>query len=252
VALQTLALCFDAPMQSWGIRSRSNIRDTQREPTKSGVIGLIGAALGMHRHDDQRLARLARLKMGVRVDREGVLERDYHTVQDVPTTDGTKHRTTVSQRYYLADAVFLVVLEDHEGDLLNDVHDAVTHPQWPLFFGRRAFVPARALITNGRPGTSLSGLGLSDMSIDALLTQHPWLENRHDVRRVQDKRRDRVALRAVVDCDPSDPDAEMRYDVPLSFDPANRRFAARTVVTTHVLLTDDLIATEETSCISAN
>lgn len=45
----SLALCFDAPMQSWGTRSRGVIRDTTSEPTKSGVVGLIAAALGISR-----------------------------------------------------------------------------------------------------------------------------------------------------------------------------------------------------------
>ena len=108
--MYSIALCLDAPMQSWGTRSRGSIRDTAREPTKSGVVGLIAAALGVPRDESDCLAELSTLRMGVRVDREGILERDYHVTQNVPTTSGSGHRTALSHRYYLADAVFLVVL----------------------------------------------------------------------------------------------------------------------------------------------
>ncbi|GAB3910514.1 hypothetical protein GCM10027612_86460 [Microbispora bryophytorum subsp. camponoti] len=136
----SLALCLDAPMQSWGIRSRFTMRETTREPTKSGIVGLLGAALGIPRDDEKELGRLAGLRMAVRVDREGILERDYHTAQNVPTTAGTGHRTVVSERYYLADALFLVVLEGDEATLTKAAA-AVQRPHWPLCFGRKPFVP---------------------------------------------------------------------------------------------------------------
>lgn len=76
-----------------------------------------------------------------------------------------------------------------------------------------------------------------------MLAGHPWLEDRTEVRDPQLKlpESDRDPLRTVVDCHPTDPAAEIRPDVPLSFDRANRRFAARTVRTGHVPLTDALI-----------
>ena len=39
------------PMQSWGTRSRFQERDTEREPSKSGIIGLLCAALGRDRNE---------------------------------------------------------------------------------------------------------------------------------------------------------------------------------------------------------
>ncbi|MEV4757551.1 type I-E CRISPR-associated protein Cas5/CasD [Micromonospora sp. NPDC049559] len=248
--VRTLALCLDAPMQSWGVRSRGNIRDTGREPSKSGVVGLLGAALGVEREDTGRIADLAGLRMGVRVDREGILERDYHTVQNVPTTTGGGHRTAVSHRYYLADALFLVVLESEDATLLGRIAEGLRKPVWPLFFGRRAFVPARALVGAGQPGEPRSGLGLSDRPLESVLAGHPWLEDRAEVRDVQLKRSEgeRDPLRTVVDCRPADPAAEIRPDVPLSFERANRRFATRTVRTGHVSLTDELIRAEEIPC----
>ncbi len=243
VSVQTLALCLDAPMQSWGVRSRGNIRDAGREPSKSGVVGLLGAALGIARDDTAGTAELAGLRLGVRVDREGIVERDYHTTQKVPTTTGGGHRTVVSHRYYLADALFLVVLETEDAALLARIDEGLRKPVWPLFFGRRAFVPARALVGSGQPGEPRSGLGVSDRPLESVLAEHPWLEDRAEVRDVQRKlpEEGREPLRTVVDCHPVDPAAEIRPDVPLSFDPADRQFATRTVVISHVPLTNELI-----------
>jgi len=245
VSVYSLALCFDSPMQSWGVRSRGTIRDAGREPSKSGVLGLLGAALGMARDNRSEIARLARLRMGVRVDREGILERDFHTVQNVPTTTGTGHRTAVSHRYYLADALFLVVLEDDRREQLEQIAAAVAAPVWPLFFGRRAFPPARPLISSGQP---LTGLGLLEQPIDTVLTNHPWLEDRTEVRDAERRQQERTPLRTVVDCAPDDPAAETRIDVPVTFAPPDRQFTIRTVRAGYVPLTDDLIRAEAGSC----
>jgi CRISPR-associated protein, Cas5e family len=77
--MNTLFLRLEGPLQSWGLRARWGERDTTDAPTKSGVIGLLGCALGLRR-DDARLRDLSdNLRMGVRVDLPGILMRDYHT-----------------------------------------------------------------------------------------------------------------------------------------------------------------------------
>ncbi|WP_431905499.1 type I-E CRISPR-associated protein Cas5/CasD [Micromonospora carbonacea] len=245
--IHTLALCLDAPLQSWGTRSRGSIRDTGREPTKSGVVGLLAAALGVPRDDTAALAPLGGLRMGVRVDREGILERDYHVTQNVPTTTGGGHRTTLSQRYYLAGAVFLVALEGDDS-LLDRVAAAVRAPVWPIFLGRRAFPPARPLLATAGDEAVCTGIGLSASPLETVLSTHPWLESRSDVRESERRRTVRVSLRTVVDCDPGDPAAEPRLDVPLSFAPHDRRYAARTVRVGSVPLTDDLIPAKDFPC----
>src|ERR1019366_10448139 len=80
----TLLLRLAGPMQSWGLDSRfDDLRDTGLEPSKSGVLGLVCAALGKP-GDDQpgywpSLAELVSLRMGVRVLREGTLRVDFQT-----------------------------------------------------------------------------------------------------------------------------------------------------------------------------
>ena len=141
--MPTLLLRLAGPMQSWGTTSRFDERDTQLEPSKSGVLGLLCAALGRDRSEP--LEDLAALKMGVRVDREGILLRDYQTATGVMTATGKPHldRTVVSPRSYLADAVFLVGLEGSDPVLLERLHAAVLEPAWLLALGRKSFPPGQ-------------------------------------------------------------------------------------------------------------
>lgn len=231
----TLLLRLAGPMQSWGTQSRFSVRDTGHEPSKSGVIGIICAALGRERHEP--VDDLARLRMGVRVDREGTMKSDYQTAggwhrredagYGVPNPAGSGHRPVLSTRYYLADAVFLVGLEG-ERTMLEKVDAALERPVWQLFLGRKAFVPGAPIRL---PAGGDWGPGLRDDTLDDALTSYPWLgywpEPRH-VRHVPEH------LRVVIESASTTDDGlrEVRMDVPLSF--AERRFASRIVTTTSV------------------
>lgn len=267
-----LALCLDAPMQSWGLRGRATIRDTAAEPTKAGVVGLLCCALGVPRDDEPTIAELAGLRLGVRVDREGIVERDYHTVQQVPTTSGRGHRTVESHRYYLADALFLVVLYGAT-NLVETVAAALRRPTWPMYLGRRAYVPTRPLLVDlpdpagavpsashdrvgghcaAPPGDHTvvrTGLGLVDGSLESVLATHPWLEERPRTRESAWRNPERPPLRTMVDCEARDPLAEMRYDHPICYVRDRRSYRARTVRQDHIPLTDSMIGTEvQTPC----
>lgn len=146
-------------MQSWGTQSRFLERDTLQEPSKSGVLGLLCAALGVDRHDWTSLEPLTRLRMGVRVDREGIMRYDYQTAQGVlKAKDGRvdkRDNTVQSWRYYLADAVFLVGLEGDDSALLKRIWNALKNPEWPLFLGRKSYVPSYSVwLENGLHETS--------------------------------------------------------------------------------------------------
>jgi len=139
--MPTLLLRLAGPMQSWGTTSRFDERDSQLEPSKSGVLGLVCAALGRDRAEP--VDDLAQLKMGVRIDREGLLMRDYQTATGVISAAGKvdMERTVISPRFYLADAVFLVGLEGDDRTLLERIHAALRAPRWPLALGRKSFPP---------------------------------------------------------------------------------------------------------------
>ncbi|MCU0514132.1 MAG: type I-E CRISPR-associated protein Cas5/CasD [Anaerolineae bacterium] len=143
--MTTLLLRLSAPMQSWGYQSHFEHRDTAREPTKSGIVGLLCAALGRARHEP--LHDLAALRMGVRVDQEGAIRRDWHTAGMggiYKVSGGVKDSLMTSQRYYLTDAKFLVGLEGPP-DLLETLHAALQRPRWLLCLGRRACIPAERI-----------------------------------------------------------------------------------------------------------
>lgn len=164
--MTTLLMRLQGPMQSWGTTSRFDERDTQLEPSKSGVIGLICAALGRDRHEP--VDDLAVLRMGVRIEREGVPMRDYQTATGVVIASSGKpdlERTVVSPRYYLSDAVFLVGLEG-SGTLLANIHAALRKPHWPIALGRKSFIPSMPVELPD---------GLVDLSLDDALLGWPCL-----------------------------------------------------------------------------
>ena len=158
--MATLLLRLQGPMQSWGTTSRFDERDTQLEPSKSGVLGLLCAALGRDRSEP--VQDLAALRMGVRVDREGVPMRDYQTATGVMIASGKPDltRTVVSPRFYLSDAVFLVGLEGEDRSLLERILAALRAPVWPLALGRKSFVPGMPIALPD---------GLLDLPLEAAL-----------------------------------------------------------------------------------
>lgn len=126
-------------MQSWGTRSRFDERDTDLEPSKSGVIGLLCAALGVPRDDTERTLQLAALRLGVRVDAPGILRTDYQTAQMRPGHPKTD--TVQTWRQYLSDAAFLVGLEGEDHKPLERADAALRNPFYPISMGRKAFPP---------------------------------------------------------------------------------------------------------------
>lgn len=133
--MSTLLLRLAGPMQSWGTDSKFDERRTGREPSKSGVIGLVAAALGIARQDREALQTLNGLRFGVRVDREGVLLRDYHIARTA------KDVAYVTHRYYLSDAEFVAGLESDDRALLAQIAQALQAPAFPLYLGRRSCPP---------------------------------------------------------------------------------------------------------------
>lgn len=147
--MRLLVLRLESPLQSWGERSKWDNRDSAFMPTKSGIIGIIACCMGIPR-DDERIIDLHRkLTVAVRADMPGRLGTDYHTVSSdsLVTADGkSQERTIVSFRQYLQDASFLVILSSDDNELLNGIVDALRHPKWAAFLGRKSCVPTYPLL----------------------------------------------------------------------------------------------------------
>jgi len=213
--VSVLALLLAGPLQAWGATARFVRRTTEHAPTKSGVIGLLAAAQGRQRTDD--LSDLAALRFGVRVDQRGTRVRDFQTARHLDTDKPMP----VSERFYLADAVFVAAVEGDDA-LIDDLHRAVRHPVYLPYLGRRSCPPARPLDLGVHRGVTL----------EQVLAQEEWHAARWYQRRLRD--RPEVALDVLTDAPPGDPGADSLRDLPLSFDPLHRRYALRGVRTATV------------------
>lgn len=191
--MSTLLLRLAGPMQSWGTDSKFDVRRTGREPSKSGVIGLAAAALGIRRQDRDALKELSALRFGVRVDREGTMMRDYQIAQG--------KSTYVTHRYYLADAVFVAGLESTDRALLERIGQALRAPAFPLYLGRRSCPPVGRVF-----------LEISEKPLEEALRSSAPPES----------------TRLLLDAEEYGPGGLVR-DVPVSFDPARREYAYRRV-----------------------
>lgn len=211
----TLLIDIAAPMQAWGDSSRFTQRHTRAEPTKSGVVGLLAAALGRRRTDP--IEDLARLRFGVRTDQPGRLERDFQT--EIDWRSGKSKALT--HRYYLADAKFVAATEGPI-EVLEGLVSALANPTFPLYLGRRAFPPAGPI--RGRIVQSTVREALMDAEWTASL--------RH--RRAQGST---VGLPIVRDVEPGEQVAESIRDLPVSFDPEHRQYEWRDVI--HEIATVD-------------
>jgi len=210
--MPTLLLRLVGPMQSWGTTSRFDHRDTGKEPSKSGVIGLVAAALGIDRENWTDLEPLTHLSLGVRHDRPGVPRRDYQTAQHIISADRSKiHETAVTRRDYLADAAFLVCLEGEDRSLLERIHAALHDPIWPLALGRKSYVPSEPIRMRD---------GLQDASLPDVLRRWPWITSKRN--------QEAPPEMLLVSFESSDGTGVLKMDQPLSSF-AERRFGARFV-----------------------
>ncbi|OLP18280.1 type I-E CRISPR-associated protein Cas5/CasD [Leptolyngbya sp. 'hensonii'] len=204
--MPTLLLRMRAPMMSWGDHSRFTIRDTRREPTKSAVIGILCAALGRPRWEP--VDDLTALTMGVRVNQEGLVQCDYHTVMDSIKSSGGKGDTVISQRYYVADADYLVGLEGRDRPFLETLDAALQTPTWQLYFGRKSFIPSCPI-----------HIGIVDEPLLKAL-EYPIRHKRKALPKLPDR------LRRVMEVSDSN---DVRQDVPIDWQ--KRLFGSRCVDT---------------------
>ena len=215
--MPTLLLRLVSPMQSWGTTSRFDQRDTGKEPSKSGVIGLLAAAMGIERENWSDLKPLTHLSMGVRHDRPGAPKRDYQTAGCAATdtiikADGTQAKDgVVSDRFYLADAAFLVGVEGSDRALLAKCHAALCNPVWPLALGRKSYVPSESIWIED---------GLRDASLRDVLARWPWIAS--------PRKWEEPPERLLVSFESEDGSGVLKMDQPLSSF-AERRFGARFV-----------------------
>lgn len=205
--MATLLLRLAGPLQSWGIDSKFETRRTNDFPTKSGVIGLLAAALGYSR--DEPLDTLTALNFGIRIDKEGDLLTDYHIARG-KKKGSNQDETYVTNRFYLADAIFVAGFESEDIKLLKELEKALKAPAFPLYLGRRSCIPTMPLV-----------LGIRELSLVEALQKEPWQQKR--LRNKSDGK-----LRVIIDAEIPNPSSVLR-DLPISFSQKHRKFSLRPV-----------------------
>jgi len=161
-----LVFHLHGPMASWGDTAVGEYRPTHDHPTRSAVLGLVGAALGIRREEEERLTALADgYSVAIRLDRPGTLLRDYHTTQVPRSGTGRRRRefttrreelgapdkdisTILSSRDYHCDAVYTACLwsrTDQPSYRLEELRDALNAPTFVLYLGRKSCPPALPL-----------------------------------------------------------------------------------------------------------
>lgn len=159
--MSVLLLWLEAPLQSWGVDSRFGRRDTLPFPSRSGVLGLLCAAMGKGGEQREWLARMRGLPQTVvAYARAGMppqpLLRDYQVVgngydhldpwQDMlipKKSDGTRpvgSGAKLTHRFYLQDMAFACALTIPGGDE-DEVRRGLCAPVWAICLGRKNCVP---------------------------------------------------------------------------------------------------------------
>ena len=141
------------PLAAWGDIAVGEYRPSFAHPGKSAIIGLLAAALGIRRNEEERQKSLAEsCSFAVRVDSMGLLLRDYHTTQVPSTRKGVTHytrrselavddiNTILSSRDYRCDAAYTVAVSVNNGasHSVQDLAAALKKPVFTLYLGRKA------------------------------------------------------------------------------------------------------------------
>lgn len=211
--MKTLTIRLTAPLQSYGNETSFNRRTTDRYPSKSAIIGMIAAALGYQRND-ARINKLNELSFAVRIDQPGTIVKDFQTVE---WAKGRK----ITYRDYLQDAVFMVAFGSDDEQLISEIKLALAHPQYALFLGRRANVPAGPLQVSEFEYEPVKVL--ADLEWQAAL----WYQ-----RRCQNDAEISVGL--IADATALATHSQMVKDYVKSFDPRHRQYGFRAITNTRI------------------
>lgn len=149
-------LCFwlIGPIGAFGGPAGHEFRKTAQAPTRSGVLGLIGAAMGIRRDDGAEQSALRGLGVSVATYRVGIGFRDFHTIQTVPSARiklpksravalaalSPDDNAVITRRDYVTDCAYGVAVwrrDDTAPDLESIAHSLKT-PVFVPFLGRKS------------------------------------------------------------------------------------------------------------------
>jgi CRISPR system Cascade subunit CasD len=162
--MQFLLFQLQAPLAAWGDVAVGAYRGSREQPGASALLGLLGAALGVTRHDETAHAALRDgYAFAVGTVSAGALLRDYHTAQVPGRSElkGRPHRTRrdelslprhtlntiLSTRDYRQGGAWAVAVQalPDAPHALEHLAQALRTPRFVLYLGRKCCPPAAPL-----------------------------------------------------------------------------------------------------------
>lgn len=148
-----LVLRLYGPMASWGLPAVGGDRPTAGQPTRSAMLGLLGAALGIKRENEKALSDLQQsVSVAIKQCVPSSILRDYHTSQVPSKNKSFVHRnrkselgeqnlnTILSSRDYRCDGLWIaaISLTKTAKFTLADLQSALLKPVYSLSLGRKS------------------------------------------------------------------------------------------------------------------
>ena len=178
-------------MCSWGDIAVGEMRPSFPHPTKSAVLGLVAAALGIKRDEDEKHATLVEnYGFAVLVEDMGEPLSDYHTAQVPPgkesyitrrdeltRTPKSGLKTILSMRDYRTDAIYTVALWQRSAGKwsLEKLKEHLETPKFNLYVGRKSCPLALGLQPQIIPAAFLSEAFKKSRFVDIrALTSYEW------------------------------------------------------------------------------
>jgi len=159
--MRTCIFQLYGPMVSWGEIAVGGERRSALQPSRSAIIGIVAAALGIKRDEEEELAKLtAAIRIAVRLDSPGTLLTDFHTIEAPRKRAKSVYRTrkdelesldekdnpVLSSREYRCDAYALVAIQlNNDTWTLEQIADVLRRPTFHLYLGRKSAPPALPL-----------------------------------------------------------------------------------------------------------
>jgi CRISPR system Cascade subunit CasD len=152
------------PMAAWGDIAVGEYRPSHDHPSKSAIIGLLCAAVGIKRDQENELSKMANhYSVAVKTVRPGILLRDYHTIQtgrfktytrvdtrkqELEKERAEKINTILSSRDYYCDTAFVIcvcISKDDAPYSLSYLRGKLLKPEFVLYLGRKSCPPSAPL-----------------------------------------------------------------------------------------------------------
>lgn len=229
--------CY-APLVSWGDIAVGAERQSTRQPSKSAIVGLVAAGLGIRRTEEAKLDSLTRsIGFAVQMFSGGTVLKDFHTVEfpkperksvyhtrrDELNVPKNRLNTILSRREYRCDALSVIALWLKDDCFeINQICQALLYPVFQLYFGRKSCPPALHLNPKIIPESTIIGAFNKykvTMPLPVAEKKPDWLKKAFDTYQTQALMHDNTISYFWEKCDHAGLEhlhSTPRYDVPHS------------------------------------